>query len=124
MNEAGGYCAGEKQILYDITYMWNLKNTTSEYNKKEADSQIQRTNQWLPVEREGRGNTEVEEWEVQTTGYKIGSRMYYTTWGIQPIFCNNCKQKVTFKIVVKMCRKNKNNKKFKRKYAKQRKKGS
>ena len=30
----------ERQILYDITYMWNLKNKTSEYNKKEADSQI------------------------------------------------------------------------------------
>ena len=26
----------ERQILYDIIYMWNLK--TSEYNKKEADS--------------------------------------------------------------------------------------
>ena len=31
----------ERQILYDITYMWNLKNTTtSEYGRKEADSQI------------------------------------------------------------------------------------
>ena len=29
--------------LYNITYMWNLKNTTSEYSKKGADSQIQRT---------------------------------------------------------------------------------
>ena len=27
-----------KTILHDITYRWNLKNTTSEYNKKEADS--------------------------------------------------------------------------------------
>ena len=30
----------EKEIVQDITYMWNLKNTTSEYNKKEADSEI------------------------------------------------------------------------------------
>ena len=31
----------ERQTLYDITYMWNLKTiTTSEYNKKETDSQI------------------------------------------------------------------------------------
>ena len=31
----------ERKILYNITYMWNLKNTTnSEYNKEEADSQI------------------------------------------------------------------------------------
>ena len=26
-----------RQILYNITYTWNLKNTASEYNKK-ADS--------------------------------------------------------------------------------------
>ena len=33
----------ERQIVYDIIYMWNLKNTkkkkTTEYNKKEAGSQ-------------------------------------------------------------------------------------
>ena len=29
-----------------------------------------------------RGNIGVAEWEVQTIGYKIGSRMYCTTWGI------------------------------------------
>ena len=29
-----------RQILYDSTYMWNLKNKTSEYNKKETHSQI------------------------------------------------------------------------------------
>ena len=39
----------------------------------------------------------MEEWEVQTLGCKIGSSMYCTTWGIQSIFCNNCKGKVTFK---------------------------
>ena len=42
---------------------------TSESNKKEADLQIQRTNQWLPV---GEGNIGVREWEVQTTGCNIG----------------------------------------------------
>ena len=31
----------ERQILYDITYMWNLKiKQPSDYNKNEADSQI------------------------------------------------------------------------------------
>ena len=36
----------ERQILYDVTYMWNLKKflfgiqQTSEYNTREADSQI------------------------------------------------------------------------------------
>ena len=28
------------KYCYDITYMWNLKNKTSEYNKEEADSQM------------------------------------------------------------------------------------
>ena len=32
----------QRQILYTITYMWNLKKIqqTGSYNKKEADSQI------------------------------------------------------------------------------------
>ena len=44
--------------------MWNLKNTTNEYNIKEADSQLERTNWWLLVGRkerqyrgDGRGGT-------------------------------------------------------------------
>ena len=50
----------ERQI-YDITYMWNLKlQQTSEYNKKEADSQMNK----LVVTR--KGNTRVGEWEAQT----------------------------------------------------------
>ena len=51
MDGLGGYFANwnksdrERQILYDIIYMWNLKiYHTNEYDKKEADSQIQRTN--------------------------------------------------------------------------------
>ena len=46
----------ERQIC-DITFMWNLKNTTSEYNKK-VDSQIQRINYWLSL---GRGK---EKWAI------------------------------------------------------------
>ena len=37
----------ERQILYDISYMWNLKKKkkkTSEFSKKETDSQMRRTN--------------------------------------------------------------------------------
>ena len=30
---------------------------------------------------------------------KIGSRMYCTIWGIYSIFCNNCRWRVTFKII-------------------------
>ena len=33
----------EKDILCDITYMLNLKNISSEYNKKETDLQIEQT---------------------------------------------------------------------------------
>ena len=37
------------------------------------------------------------EWELQTIGCKIGykTKMYCTTWGIQPLYCHNCKQSVT-----------------------------
>ena len=34
----------EKQILYDITYTWNLNNTDESIYKTET----QRTNLWLP----------------------------------------------------------------------------
>ena len=47
MDGLGGYYAKwnksdrERQILYNSTSMWNLKiQQTSEYNKKESDSQI------------------------------------------------------------------------------------
>ena len=30
----------ERQILYAITYMWNLKNKMNDYNKTEIDLQI------------------------------------------------------------------------------------
>ena len=37
----------EKDI-YDITYVWNLKNNTNEYiYKTETDSQTYKTNLWL-----------------------------------------------------------------------------
>ena len=39
----------ERQILYDITYTWNLKYDTDELNQEtETDSQIQKANLWLP----------------------------------------------------------------------------
>ena len=42
------------------------------------------------------GELALAEWEAQTAGCKMGSRMYCTAWEIQPIFGNNCKWKVTF----------------------------
>ena len=39
----------ERQILYDITYMWSLKPDTNELTYKiEIDSQSLRTDLWLP----------------------------------------------------------------------------
>ena len=43
----------ERQIPYDITYMWNLKYDTNELiYETETDSQTQRTDLELPRERE------------------------------------------------------------------------
>ena len=50
----------ERQMLYDITDMWYLKNLqTSEYNKKEADSDIE--NKVVVTSRE-------KEWEGRYRG--------------------------------------------------------
>ena len=44
----------QRQILYVITYMWNLKNNTNQsIYKTETDSQTQKTNLWLPQGKEG-----------------------------------------------------------------------
>ena len=48
----------ERQIPYDITYMWNLKYDTNQYTyKTKTDSQTQRTVLWVPrwEEEVGRG---------------------------------------------------------------------
>ena len=51
----------ERQISYEITYMWNLKYDTNELiHETETDSQIQRTDLWLP---RGRGRRRVLNWE-------------------------------------------------------------
>ena len=39
----------ERQILYDLTYMWNLKKTKT---KNQQNSQLQRKGWWLPEVRE------------------------------------------------------------------------
>ena len=39
----------ERQTLYDITYMWHLKNNTNEYiNKTKTHLKIYKTNEWWP----------------------------------------------------------------------------
>ena len=45
----------KRQILHNITSMWNLKNYTNELiDKTETDPQTQKTNLWLPRGKEGR----------------------------------------------------------------------
>ena len=55
----------KRQILYDFTSMWNLKNKkqTSVYDKKVSDPQIKRTNSWLPVGK--------RKWEEQSRGRRV-----------------------------------------------------
>ena len=42
------------------------------------------------------GDVAAGEWEMQTPECKIGSGTYRTAWGVELMFCNNCKWKVTF----------------------------
>ena len=45
----------QRKILYDITYMRNLKHYTNEcIYKTEIDPQTQKTNLWLPKGKGGR----------------------------------------------------------------------
>ena len=51
----------ERQISYDITYMWNLKYDTNELiYKTETDSQTWKTNLWLP---KGKGVDKLGVWD-------------------------------------------------------------
>ena len=51
----------DRQILYDITYMWNLKNDTSESIYK-RDSQTQKTN-LLVTKGERAGRDKLGVWD-------------------------------------------------------------
>ena len=44
----------QRHILYEITYMWNLKNSTNEFSYK-IFSQTWKRNLWLPMRKEGGG---------------------------------------------------------------------
>ena len=54
-------------ISYDITYMWNVKknSTKSLIYKTEIESQVQKTNIWLPGRREG------INWAIETDIYTV-----------------------------------------------------
>ena len=51
----------QRQILYDIICIWNLKNDTNELiYKTEKDSETQEINLWLPKGKEGEINRNLE----------------------------------------------------------------
>ena len=81
-------------MLYDITYMWNLKK----YNKL-----VNTTKKGRSADREKGQERQygVGVWEVQTVCCKIGSKMYCITWRVQLLVCNNCEWNITFKIIQK-----------------------
>ena len=58
----------ERQIPYDITYMWNLKYDANEHTLQKQ-TQIQRTDLWLPRGRE------VEEGRIGSLG--LADSNYY-----------------------------------------------
>ena len=59
-------------MLYDIVFMWNLKNDTSELIYKTKISQTQKTNLWSLKGKEGGGmNQELGINRYITTLYKI-----------------------------------------------------
>ena len=83
----------QTQILYDITYTWNLKNTkTSEYNKNEETHRYRGQNRCCRYgERRGKGQLGVREKEIQTIRYKIiYKNISYNTRNL-PEFYNNYK---------------------------------
>ena len=94
----------ERQLLQGITHMLSKKmKQTREYNKKETDSQVQRTNtrgeRWLLEE----GVTERDKMEQETKRYRLlsvkqqATGVQCTAQGIQPIWRNNYKWSITFK---------------------------
>ena len=63
----------ERQILYDLTYMWNLKNNTDEHICKiETDFQIEKTDLSLVKgRREGEGKTRGMGLTDKTSMYEV-----------------------------------------------------
>ena len=74
---------------------------TSQYNQKHRPTDLE--NKLVVTSGEkGEGQYRAEREEAQIIGCKMSSRMYCTTWGIESIFCNNCKCKITFKNCIKI----------------------
>ena len=65
----------QRQILYDIAYMWILKNNTNELTYKPLiDSQTQKTNYGYQRGRGGRDKLGIWDQQIHTTIYKIDNQ--------------------------------------------------
>ena len=62
----------QRQISYDITYMWNLKHSTNQFIY-ETDSETQKTNLRL-LRGSGGDKLIVWDWQMQTTVYKVNKQ--------------------------------------------------
>ena len=89
---------GQKRLFYNDKEVSSLKGRNLMFMQfqKEllrlTDTTVNSSYQWRWKVRLGVG-----EREAQTLGCKVCLRMDCTTWGIQPMFSNNCKWKLTFK---------------------------
>ena len=92
----------EKDKYSVIIYMWNLKNKTNKYNKTETDSQIQGTDQCLPVRR-GKAEGQEKGKGLRDTDYyiKINKQQRYIVphRKIKLLFFNNFKWRIIYKIL-------------------------
>ena len=71
----------EREIPYDIRYMWNLKYDTNEHSyKAETDSQTQRTELWLSRGRKGWEGKDCES-GISTCKllYRMDKHLWYST---------------------------------------------
>ena len=87
----------ERQVLYDITYL-----ESKQYNKLMSVTNRSKFTNKQPISGyQWRSNIRIVDREVQTIRCKIGPSIYCIIWGIEPIFCNDHKWKVTFKNYMK-----------------------
>ena len=59
------------------------------------------TKKWIHRERNSGYGWGGESGRYTLLGVKQATRMYCTTWGIWPIYCHNCKWRVTFQNCIK-----------------------
>ena len=94
----------ERQIPYDISYMWNLKYDTNEpIYETGTDSQTQRTGLWLPS---GRGDEGGMDWEFGVSRCKL----VYVEWMNNKVLLYSTGNYIQYPVI------NHNGKEYKKEY--------